>query len=290
MTNPLRVASAVALTIASVLVLVLAPGAWRADAASLMAPLRGPGEPGFIASHRGDRANAPENTVPAFQAAIANGADVVETDVQLSADGVAVLMHDSTVDRTTDGTGAVAQLTLAQLRELDAGTWYDPAFAGTRIPVFGEFLDVLAGVSGVTALVELKHTWSADEVSGLVRDIYLRGLQDRIVFASFDPASLVALQQAAPELPRVYIRRVLPLDPAEVAARFGAIAIMTRPSALERRPEAVAELHGAGLGILLYTLNNAKRWGDALAWGVDGIVTDDCSALGSWIAGEVPET
>jgi len=290
MTNPMRAASAVLLTLASVLVIVLAPGVWSADAAALMGPLRQPGDPAFVASHRGDRARAPENTIPAFAAAVASGADFVETDLRLSADGVAVVMHDATVDRTTDGTGAVADLTLAELRALDAGSWYDAAFAGTPVPVFGEFLDVLAGAGHVTALVELKGTWDAEEVRGLLGDIYLRGLQDRIVFASFSPNSLVALRAAAPELPRVYIRRVLPIDPAEVAHRYGAIAIMTRPSALEDRPDAVGALHEAGLGILLYTLNTEKRWGDALDWGVDGIVTDDCSALDSWLAETAPET
>lgn len=290
MTSPLRTASAVVLTTASVLVLVLAPGVWSANAATLMGPLREPGEPAFVASHRGDRASAPENTIPAFQSAVASGADFVETDVRLSADGVAVVMHDVTVDRTTDGTGDVAALTVAELRELDAGSWYDARFAGTPVPLFTEFLDVLAAAGDVTALVELKGTWAPDEVRGLLAGIYLRQLQDRIVFASFSPTTLESLRAGAPELPRVYIRRVLPLDPAEVARRFGAIAIMTRPSGLEGRPDAVEDLHEAGLGILLYTLNTEKRWSDALGWGVDGIVTDDCGALGSWLAETVPET
>ena len=287
MTSPVRATSAVVLTMASALVLVLAPGVWTANATTLIAPLRQPGEAAFIASHRGDRANAPENTIPAFTSAVASGADFVETDLRLTADGYAVVMHDATVDRTTNGSGAVADLTLAELRTLDAGSWYDAAFAGTPVPLFEEFLDVLAAAGDVTALVELKGTWNAEEVRGLLGGIYFRGLQDRIVFASFSPVSLVALRAGAPELPRVYIRRVLPLDPAEVATRFGAIAIMTRPSALEDRPEVVDELHEAGLGILLYTLNTEKRWSDALGWGVDGIVTDDCSALGSWLAESV---
>lgn len=291
MTNPLRAASAVLATMTTVLVLVLAPGTSSATAATLMGPLRQPGEPAFIASHRGDRATAPENTVPAFEAAIAQGADFVETDVRLSADGVAVIMHDATVDRTTTGRGAVSALTAAELTALDAGSWYAPRFAGARVPLFADFLDVIRSTRGaVTALVELKGRWEPADVERMVADIHLRGLEDRIVFASFSMTSLDALRAAAPEFPRVLIRRVLPIDPVAVAERLGVIALMTRPSALRDRPEVVTELHRAGLGILLYTLNTEKRWRDALDWGIDGIVTDDCAALGTWISEAKPET
>ena len=82
--------------------------------------------------------------MPAFRAAFASGLDIVETDVQLTADRHPVLLHDATVDRTTNGTGAVADLTLAEVESLDAGSWYAKRFAGTRIPQLGEFLDLLA--------------------------------------------------------------------------------------------------------------------------------------------------
>ena len=290
MTNPVRIAAAILVTTASVLVLVLAPGARSAYAANLMGPLRAPGEAAFIAAHRGDRAAAPENTVPAFESAVRGGSDFLETDVQLTADGYPVLMHDASVDRTTSGSGLVADLTLAELRTLDAGSWYAPEFAGVQVPLFTEFLDILVASPEVTALVELKDQWSADDVETLMGGIYFRGVQDRIVFAAFSPNTATALQEVAPLIPRVILRRVLPIDPVEVAGRFGAIAIMTRASALEDRPDAVAEMHAAGLGILLYTLNSEKRWSEALSYGVDGIVTDEPSALDEWIAATAPGT
>jgi len=290
MTNPLRVAAAVLVTIATVLVIVLTPGKWSASAAHLMGPLRQPGEAAFIAAHRGDRADAPENTLPAFEAAVASGSDFLETDVQLTADGFAVLMHDATVDRTTNGSGAVKNLTLEQVRGLDAGSWYDPSFAGTQVPTFGDFLDLLVGTPDVTALVELKSAWTVEEVTPLLQGIYFRGLQDRIIFASFSPRSLDALQEADPVFPRVLIRAILPIDPVKIAARYGVIAIMTRASAIEQRPDAVSSMHAAGFGILVYTLNSEDRWGEALAWGVDGIVTDEPSALDAWIAATAPGT
>ena len=266
------------------------PGARSAYAANLMGPLRAPGEAAFIAAHRGDRASAPENTVPAFESAVLSGSDFLETDVQLTADGYSVLMHDATVDRTTSGSGAVADLTLAELRTLDAGSWYDPAFAGIQVPLFDEFLDVLVDSPGVTALVELKYAWSADEVEKLMGGIYFRGVQNRIVFAAFSPGTLAALRTTDPAIPRVMIRRELPIDPVAVASRYDAIAIMTRASSLETNPDAVAEMHAAGLGLVLYTLNSEDRWGAALAHGVDGIVTDEPSALDQWIADTAPGT
>src|ERR1700712_3688902 len=98
-----RPLAASVLTIAAVLVFVLHPEAVQAYSGSMIGALRAPGQPAFIAGHRGDRADAPENTVPAFRAALAAGLDFVETDVQLTSDGAAVIMHDETVDRTTNG-------------------------------------------------------------------------------------------------------------------------------------------------------------------------------------------
>jgi len=281
-------ATAAAVTTAVALVFSLLPG-MTAHATGVIGPLRAPGEPAFIAAHRGDRASAPENTVAAFEAAVSGGSDFLEADVRRTADGRAVVIHDATVDRTTNGSGAVAALTLDEIRSLDAGSWYAPGFAGEPVPLFEEFLDVLV-VADVPALVELKGEWSADEVASIMDGIYFRGVQNLIVFASFSPRTVTALRDAAPTIPRVLIRRVLPLDPVRVAKRYDAVALMTRASALQKSPDAVARMHDAGLGVLLYTLNSEQRWGEALAYGVDGIVTDKPSALDAWIAQTAPGT
>jgi glycerophosphoryl diester phosphodiesterase len=290
-THPLARASlASALTVATVLVLVLVPQAVHAYAPSLIGSLRAPGEPAFVAGHRGDRADAPENTMPAFQAAFASGLDVVETDVQLTADGYPVLLHDPTVDRTTNGTGAVADLTLAEVEALDAGSWYAKKFAGTRIPQLGEFLDLLAATPHKRALVELKEYWTQDEIGIVLAEIYARGVQNRVVFAGFHLGTIANLGEAAPAIPRVIIRRDLPADPVGLARFYGAIAIMTTPWSLETDPDAVTEMHAAGFGVLLYTLNSVKRWREATAYGVDGIVSDKPSKLDGWLARTAPGT
>jgi glycerophosphoryl diester phosphodiesterase len=289
-TRPYRGAAAAMLTLATVLVVVLVPDAVQAYSPHLFGTLRAPGEPAFIAGHRGDRADAPENTLPAFQAAFAGGLEFVETDVQLTADGVPVLLHDPTVDRTTDGSGAIAELTLAEVQTLDAGSWYGPAFTGTRVPRLSEFLDLLAATPHKKALLELKEYWTTDDLRGVLDEIFLRGVQGRVVFAGFHLGTVANLAEVAPAIPRVIIRRDLPADPVGLVRFYGAVAVMTSPWSLETYPDAVADLHAAGLGVLVYTLNSEKRWNEALGHGVDGIVTDAPSALDDWIAQTAPGT
>jgi len=276
-------------TIALVLLFVLNPDAALVYATNMFGALRAPGEPAFIAGHRGDRANFPENTLPALQGVLDSDFDFVETDIQLTADGVPVLIHDLDVDRTTNGTGLVAELTLAEIRSLDAGTWYSADFAGVQVPTLDEFLGIFQS-SKKKAMLELKGIWTPDQVRVVTALIYAHGVQGRVIFEAFDFATLEALQKAAPVFPRVLIQRYLPSDPVALANRFGAIAILTSPASLENDPTVVATMHEAGLGIVLYTLNKKGRWSEALALGVDGIITDKPSSLDKWIAENAPGT
>lgn len=284
-----RLVLAFGLTLALVLVLVLGPEANKSHATSMFGSLREPGDPALIAGHRGDRSTAPENTLVALQNALDGPMVYVETDIRLSADGVPVLIHDATVDRTTTGAGAVADLTLAQLQSLDAGSWYAKRFAGQRIPTLDSFL-VLLGESNKKAMLELKGTWSAEALLSVSALVYSHGLEHRVVFASFDIDTLSRLQDAMPELPRLVITRELPEDPVALALGFGAIGLVTAPPSVEADPGVVDRIHHAGLGILLYTLNKKQSWKSALALGVDGIITDAPSALDAWLAATAPGT
>lgn len=285
----LRVLLASGVTLALVLVLILGPSANKSHATSMFGSLRAPGEPALIAGHRGDRSVAPENTLPALQSALGGTMVYVETDIRLSADGVPVLIHDATVDRTTDGTGKVSDLTLADLQALDAGSWFSPAFAHTRIPTLESFL-VLLRDSNKKAMIELKGPWDVPS-SVIVGDLVASfGLQHRVVLASFDITTLAALQLAVPDLPRMVILRELPEDPVAYALEFGVIGLVTSPPSVEADPSVVDRIHHAGLGILLYTLNKKKNWKSALALGVDGIITDKPSKLDAWLAETAPGT
>jgi glycerophosphoryl diester phosphodiesterase len=284
-----RVLFAFVTTVALVLIFILNPDAALVYATNMFGSLRAPGEPAFIAGHRGDRAHFPENTLPALQAVLDGDFDFVEADVHLTADGVPVIIHDDTIDRTTNGTGLVAELTLAQLRQFDAGSWYSMDFAGTPVPTLDEFLAIFAN-SKKKGMIELKGIWTTEQVRTVTELIYGRGVQNRIIFEAFDYETLESLAHAAPIFPRVIIQKYLPADPVELANRFGAIAVLTSLTSLEERPDSVQKLHEAGLGIVLYTLNKKTKWSDALGMGVDGIITDKPSSLDSWLAKNAPGT
>lgn len=262
-----------------VIVLVIAPG--TVHSATPFDTLRSPGQAGFIAAHRGGGA-APENTLAALRSALDSPAEYVETDVQLTADGVAVLMHDWTVDRTTDGSGPVWSYTLDELSRLDAGSWFGAEFTGLRVPTLAQFLAMLAP-SGKDAIIELKGAWNLSQAEGVADLLEATGLTDRVILASFSLTTLQNLREAADRIPRAIIAHSVNGDAADLAAACGAVAIITSRAFLESDPDAVERIHAAGLGVLAYTLNKADAWEQALALGVDGFITDDSVALDDWL-------
>ncbi len=278
---PWQALAATASTLTMIVALLAAPG--HEYAAGAFETLREPGQAGFIAAHRGGAA-APENTLPAVRLALDGPAAFVETDVQLTSDGVPVLMHDWTLDRTTDGTGPVWAHTYGQVSRLDAGSWFDPEFAEVRVPTLAQFLALLAP-SGKEALVELKGSWNREQLIGIADQIYGYGLEGRVILVSFSLTTLQYLREVANDVPRAIITREVVGDPAVLAAACGAVAIVTSRGFIEDDPGAVDRMHAAGLGVLAYTLNGEEGWATALALGVDGFITDETAALGDWLGG-----
>lgn len=272
-----------------VLVLIFAPVSSQVYAVDVFGALRSPGDGAFIAGHRGDRSAAPENTMPAFELALDGPMDFVETDVQLTRDGVPVLFHDVTLERTTNGQGTVAGHTAAQLTRLDAGAWYSSAYAGTRIPTLDALLTRLAK-STKKALVELKFEWTAEQVRSVIDLIDRHDLRGRVVLLSFNLNTLTNLQAVAPQSPRVMLVRELPDNPVPMARRFGVVALATTARAVANAPDALRRLHKAGLGVICYTLNSQDTWREVRDRGVDGIITDTPSDLDSWLASTTPGT
>lgn len=146
----------------------------------------------FVAAHRGWSSDYPENTMEAFRAAAELGVDQIETDIRVTKDGQLVIFHDATVDRVTDGTGLVCELTLAELKQLDAGIKKGPQFAGARIPTFEEFLDYMKQLPDMTIDFELKENpregWEetaysvCDRILALVEEY---GMTERCVINTF---------------------------------------------------------------------------------------------------------
>lgn len=145
-----------------------------------------------VAGHRGYKSNYPENTLLAFRAALDYGVDMLEFDLHLSKDGALVVIHDDTVDRTTNGTGAVGDYSLAELRELDAGGWFGDAYQGLRIPTLAELCELLRGYPDVLLNVEIKKGPDARVAAdAAIRTLERYGCLPRCVFTCFD-ADIVA--------------------------------------------------------------------------------------------------
>ncbi|WP_426324583.1 glycerophosphodiester phosphodiesterase [Microbacterium sp. E-13] len=269
------------LAVASLVIAVLGATPARVSSTELMGDERTPGQAAFIASHRGGAATAPENTLPAITAALDAGFDYVEVDVALTEDRHPVLMHDKKVDRTTNGHGRLASLTLAEVRELDAGSWFGPAYVGTPVPTFAEFLDALVAADG-RAIVELKGEWDAAAAEAAVSDVVARGLERRVVFASFDARTLALAAAGSDVLSRLLIVKQLPSDVVSAVAEAGARGVVVSRKAVLARPDIVEELHANGARVVVYTLNDDTQWDAVTALGVDGIVTDDPHTLSEW--------
>lgn len=276
------------LAVVSLVIAFLGASPARVSATELLGDPRTPGDAAFIASHRGGGATAPENTLAAVSGALAGGFEYVEVDVALTADGHPVLMHDAKVDRTTNGTGRLDSLTLAEVRALDAGSWFDPSFAGTRVPTLVEFLDLLAQ-SGGRAIIELKGEWDAAAADRALAEVTSRDLASRVAIASFDARSLALSAAASDVVPRLLILKHLPKDVVTATQQAGARGIIVDRKAVLARPEVVDALHAEGTRVVVYTLNKDAQWDAVTALGVDGIVTDDPHTLSEWQSASAEE-
>lgn len=227
--------------------------------------------------HRGASGSAPANTLAAFEAALHAGADGIELDVHLSADGVPVVIHDFVVDHTTDGTGRVADLPLAALRELDAGSWFDPCFAGERIPTLDE---VVAAVGQRLLLnVEIKSLTRHNQqlAAAVVESVIHHGLAERVLISSFNPYALRDVHRQAPHLPLGLLYDGLPASWL-ARARAWSMRELTlqavHPHHSLIRRGAVRRAHRRGRRMVAWTVDDAGRMRTLVGRGVDGIITN----------------
>lgn len=234
-----------------------------------------------IIAHRGAAAIAPENTLAAMRLSFERGVDFVEADLHLSADGVPVLMHDPTVDRTTNGSGAVANLTLAELQTLDAGSWFGAEYAGERVPTLEQFLDELTPTNS-RALIELKGQWEDEQIEHAVQLLGDRYLVDRVAFESFEIENLQRLERLAPEFARVMLTREWNREVLAEAAALKVSAVGARNKIFRENFPLIEEARTLGIGTMMYTLNTQKGWTKAKERGIDLIITDDPVALEVW--------
>ena len=236
-------------------------------------------KPPKVIGHRGAAENAPENTLESFRAAAAEGARWVEFDAKLTADNAVIILHDDDLDRTTNGKGPAKLNTLAELKALDAGSWFkpglQPGFAGARIPTLAETLRLL-GELDLSANVELKPCPGRErETASIIMDA-LRRLWPKAkplpLVSSFVLECLRVAQAEAPEFPRGLLLEGHPLDWLAQARGVGAVSV----NIWDRDATAAwcREIKAAGYGLLVYTVNDADRAAQLVDWGVDGVFTD----------------
>ncbi|MBE1874382.1 glycerophosphodiester phosphodiesterase [Myceligenerans sp. TRM 65318] len=239
-----------------------------------------------VVAHRGNSSVAPQNTLAAIEAACRAGADAVEIDLQRTADGAAVIIHDDVVDATTDGHGAVARLSLVQLRALDAGRWFGPAYAGQRVPLLAEVLEILVRYPSTHLLLELKGVWAPAEIRGVTTAIDDAGLGERVLVQSFWPDTVAAARDVAPHLERGLLLAYEPPDVLDVCAGLGVAACNPSAEMVRRDPGIVTRLHRAGLRVMVWTENDPSGWSHLCevddGAGVDAIITDRPDRLLGW--------
>jgi glycerophosphoryl diester phosphodiesterase len=223
-----------------------------------------------IVGHRGAPACAPENTLASFEEGLRQGADIIELDVQLSADGHVVVFHDERLERTTDGAGRLEACTLAELKALDAGSWFDASFAGVPIPTLDE---VLAWAKNRTPLfIELKYSAPpvAALASGAVEQVRAYEMADQVMFISFAHPALSWVKQNAPELATGALYSARVSDPVRLVRETGADAVMPLWDAVTA--EDVRKCHEAGLSV--HTWGHGADYAALMAMGVDCVNAD----------------
>ncbi|HEV2288410.1 MAG TPA: glycerophosphodiester phosphodiesterase family protein [Candidatus Acidoferrales bacterium] len=235
----------------------------------------------WVIGHRGAPGHAPENTIASFRRAVELGAAFIETDLRLSHDARFVAMHDPTVDRTTDGKGLVRELTLAELRELDAGSWYGKQFAGERIPSIEEVLMFARDVDVVAYLeVKIEDAWGVHHA--LVSALRAANETARAVIISFDATFLDNVRRLDTTLLTGFLYEPPMTDAIEKAQRIGVRQILPRADLVT--PELVAAAHAADLQIATWTVDDPKRMCELISADVNGIMTNYPDRLGLAIA------
>jgi glycerophosphoryl diester phosphodiesterase len=226
--------------------------------------------PPFIEAHRGDSSHAPENTLAAFQRAIRLGADSIELDIHPAKDGTLMIIHDETVDRTTDGRGRVGDMSVEELLHLDAGAKFSPAFSGERIPRLTDVLELVAN-SGIQLNVEIKSSpRGLDVPRALVAHLRRFGNPGGFIVSSFDLKCLLDVRAIAPEFPLALIGHAPGiLDLAEKHHLPWIHADQT-----EANGKIIARAHALAIRVNVWTVDDPASFPRWKAVGVDKICTN----------------
>lgn len=225
-----------------------------------------------IFAHRGASGEAPENTLAAFKLGLEQGCDAFELDVHLSKDGQIVVIHDGTIDRTTDGSGAVNEMTVEELQAFDAGSWFDEKYRGERIPLLEEVFDMTP--DHIIINIEIKGSYDGRLEPRLLDLLKRRNRLDTVVISSFDWKSLRYIKELEPGI-KIGLLYHLRMDHHEkLPEAVGKDVYSLHPNYTTLEPEDIRRAQAAGLLVYAWTVNTDELMKQALEDGVDGIITD----------------
>jgi glycerophosphoryl diester phosphodiesterase len=235
-----------------------------------------------IIAHRGGGKLAPENTLEAIDMGARLGHTMIEFDAKLSADDIVFLLHDDAVDRTSNGRGAAKALTYAQIRALDAGSWFGADFASARMPTLAQVHERCMK-HGLAANIEIKPCQGRDVETGVLVAREAARLwadaEPAPLLSSFSYAALEAARDVAPNLPRGMLYERVPANWRAQTAALSCVSLHASHRALDEA--LVAQIKDAGLRILAYTVNDPARARLLAQWGVDAICTDRIDIIGA---------
>ena len=222
----------------------------------------------IVTAHRGASGLAPENTLAAFKKAMEIGADFSELDVHLSADGEVVLLHDDTLDRTTNGSGPIYEWKLADLKKLDAGSWFSPEFAGEPLPTLREVIQLVKGKMKLN--IEIKISGNEPDIAERVVDIVRSEQFDRdCMITSFDRATVEKVKEIAPDLK---VGLIFSTDYPEDVFEGNWEVLSSNKKNVNKG--FVQKAHTAGKELHVWTVNEKEKMVELINLGVDGIITN----------------
>jgi glycerophosphoryl diester phosphodiesterase len=234
----------------------------------------------MVMAHRGDSVHAPENTLPAFQAAIDYGADAAEMDVQMTKDGTIVVLHDSSIDRTSTGTGNIWDVTYHDIENLDNGSFFDASFADTRIPTLDQVIKLCKGKLFLN--IEIKRTGHDDGIEQKVIDIIKdNNFQEQCDITSMDYNTLVTVKSIDPSIETVYTTNVA-LGNVEDMAAADAFSI----EGTFVTQSFVRQLRQNGKKFYVWTVNDEEQMQKMINLGANAIITNDPSACRELVASD----
>jgi len=233
-----------------------------------------------LCAHRGAGKQAPENTMAAMRVGAEFGYRIFEFDAKLSGDGAVILLHDDTVDRTTDGRGRAAQMGLNDLMRLDAGSWHSAEFAGEGIPTLARVIKWLLA-NDFMANIEIKPCPGREFETGAAvaqeADLMFRDADIAPLITSFSERALQGARESAPDLPRGLLCDALPDDWVDRCDELGCDVI--DPHFLSLTEAIVDQAHDAGLRVATYTVNDPEFVTQLQTWGVDTVITDSVDLI-----------